>query len=381
MMTIREYEKIYKEDCPNFDELTKFAAADNFFDLRWRCVQAKNYVGVIRLPSGFQIEILPKIDAPEDKLRGLVVKMLSDMNDFNCKKFSKAELDTARLTLYEIFIGIYLEMILELVKRGLKSSYLLREDNLKILKGKLLISLNIRRNFAHREKFFVKFDEYSINCPEHHLIKSALTKILHTTHEQKNFRLTTRLLTDFDSVEQSFNYAADFSAITHNRQNRDYLPAMAWTKIFLSAKSFTPFAGKSEVLALLFPMEKLFESYIAKHVKKIFSDSFTIRTQVKEKSLFDEPKNSFMLKPDILLESSDEKIIFDTKWKLNISESDMYQMFAYSKRYNAKKIFILCSPNVEGNFYSTTDGLNVTIFPVDVFDIDNSLKKIPCHSK
>ena len=49
-MIVREHEKIFSDDCPHFDELRNFAEAGDFFNLGWRYVQAKNYVGVIRLP-------------------------------------------------------------------------------------------------------------------------------------------------------------------------------------------------------------------------------------------------------------------------------------------------------------------------------------------
>lgn len=378
MMTIREYEKIFSADCPHFDELAKFAQASGFLSLSWRYVQAKNYVGVICLSSDFQIEILPKLDAPDDKLRGLVVEMLRTCKDLPGKKFFNASLDTARLELHEIFISVYLETVSELIKHGLKSSYVVNEDNMNFFKGKLLVNENFRRNFAHREKFFVAYDEYGIDCPEHRLIKATLIKILRTTHDQKNFRLTTQLLADFDSIPQSDNFAKDFSRLTHDRNNRTYEFLMAWTKIFLRGKSFTSFAGKHEAQALLFPMEKLFEDFIAEHVKKIFSDRFSVRTQIRENFLFDAPSNRYSLKPDILLESPDEKIILDTKWKLKISEDDMYQMFAYAKRYGAKKIFIICPPSDDdGNFFrSNADNLSVKIFRVDLFNVSTSLNKL-----
>ena len=106
---------------------------------------------------------------------------------------------------------------------------------------------------------------------------------------------------------------------------------MKWTEIFLRGESFTSFAGKSRAMALLFPMEKLFEAYVAENVKKYFSERFTVKIQAQEKFLFDEPRK-FGLKPDIILENDDERIILDTKWKLEPTESDMYQMFAYAKR-------------------------------------------------
>ena len=361
MLTIREYEKIYAADCPNFDELRNFAEAGEFFNLSWRYVQAKNYVGVIRLPSGFQIEILPKLDAPNEKLRGLVVEMLRTLKDFSCKKFLNAELDTARFDLYKIFIRLYLEMISDLVKRGLKSSYVEREDNLKFFKGKFLVNENLRRNFAHRERFFVSYDEYGIDRPEHRLIKAALLKL-------RREKLARRLLIYFDSVAASFNYQKDFAAISIDRTNREYQAVMNWTRLILSGKSFTPFGGKSEAVTLLFDMNKLFEAYVAEHIKKYFSDRFTVKIQAQEKFLFDEPRR-FGLKPDIILEG-DEKIILDTKWEFEISAGDVYQMFAYAKRYDVKKIYLLCPPQVEEIIYRAAD-FEVEIHGVDLFNIVN----------
>lgn len=361
-MIVREYEKIYSADCPNFDELRKFSCASEFFNLNWRYVQAKNYVGVIRLPSGYQIEILPKIDAPNEKLRGLVIEMLRTLKDFSCKKFLNAELDTERLPLYEIFIQIYLEMISDLVKRGLKSSYTLREENLNFFKGKLLVNEDLRRNLTHRERFFVAYDDYNIDRPEHRLIKAVLLKL-------RQNKLARRLLNHFDSVDTSKNYSKDFAAISIDRTNREYQAVMNWTRLILSGESFTPFIGKSEAVTLLFDMNKLFEAYVAEHIKKYFSDRFKVKIQAQEKFLFDEPK-SFGLKPDIILEG-DEKIILDTKWKREISPSDMYQMFAYAKKYGARKIFLLCPPQVNGNtFYRSTD-FEVQIFSVDLFNMNN----------
>lgn len=372
MKIIHEYEKIFGDDCEHFDELIKFTEASEFLSLGWQrqrgaYVQAKNYIGVIRLPSGFQIEILPKLNEHEDKLRGLVVEMLRSLKDFSYKKFLDADLDTTRFNLYEIFIRIYLEMVLELVKRGLRSSYTLREENLNFFKGKLLVRENIRHNIAHHEKFFVAFDEYNLDRAEHRLIKATLLKLFRTTTENK--RLVNRLLADFDSVPASTNYPKDFAEIFIDRQNSHYQAVMNWTKIFLRGESFSAFAGKTNVLALLFPMEKLFEAYVAKYIQKFFSDRFTVKIQAQEKFLFDTPK-SFALKPDILLEGN-EIIILDTKWKLEITSGDMYQMFAYAKKYDAKKIFLLCPPQVAGNIsYRSTD-FDVKIFCVDLFNMDN----------
>ncbi len=100
-------------------------------------------------------------------------------------------------------------------------------------------------------------------------------------------------------------------------------------------------------MAILFPMEKIFEDYIAFLFSK-YSDGFKIKVQDKSYFLVEkhngEPK--FRLKPDIVIDKeSIRKKIVDTKWKLidqfaekknyNISQADMYQLYAYGKKYTS----------------------------------------------
>ena len=63
------------------------------------------------------------------------------------------------------------------VHDGLRSSYLENEDNLRYYKGKLVVSEQIKRNIAHGERFFVKYDEYQVNRVENRLVKATLLKL------------------------------------------------------------------------------------------------------------------------------------------------------------------------------------------------------------
>lgn len=220
-----------------------------------------------------------------------------------------------------------------MVKRGLKSSYVVREDNLNVFKGKLLVKDNLRRNVAHREKFFVAYDEYGLDRPEHRLIKAALWRL-------KRVKSARRLLGAFESVATSTNCAKDFAALSIDKTNRDYKAVMNWTRLFLAEKSFTPFDGRVKALALLFDMNRLFEAYVAAHARKVFADKFTL----------------------------------DTKWEDAPTSADMYQMFAYAKRYGARKIYLLL-PATENAWYRTED-LTITIQGVEPLNVSSSLKTL-----
>ncbi len=401
--TVKEYDKIFAADIgkKNFDELIKFAKEFNgtddsddifkFIRLGYShgdFVQMKNYVGLIQLPSGFQIEILPKIYNGDNDLivKKIFIKMLRSLRHFKGRKLNDADLYTSKMPLYEIFIRMYLEMLLTLIKRGLKSSYTLREDNLNFLKGKLLFNQQIRYNTVHREKFFVRFDEYSLDRPEHRLIKSALIKLQQKSQNFTNRKLIYQMFAEFDFVEPSTNFAKDFAAVVIDRQNNEYKEIMRWTKIFLKDESVTSFAGISNAQALLFPMEKLFETYVAHCLRENLS-GYEVKLQVSEKYLFDAPQ-TFQLRPDILLEGVEKKFIADTKWKrlcnnpksnYGISQADMYQMYAYAKKYNISRV-ILLYPAVDffndKISYSAKDNVEVKIFFVDLLNMAKTISQL-----
>lgn len=72
-----------------------------------------------------------------------------------------------------------------------------------------------------------------------------------------------------------------------------------------------------------------------------------VSSQDKEHYLFMEPRIRFALRPDIVMKREQCIVILDTKWKsladnkrvnYGILQVDMYQMYAYSKKYNTFEI-------------------------------------------
>ena len=55
------------------------------------------------------------------------------------------------MPLLEIFISEFLRTVEHIVKRGLRSDYRQRQDNLFALRGKLLMSPHLRQNLLRRE--------------------------------------------------------------------------------------------------------------------------------------------------------------------------------------------------------------------------------------
>ena len=360
-------------------------------------VSIKNYVGLIQMKNGYQVQVLPKISFSDGEDPGntltkkIFLKMLRSMKDFPSKVFNDASLKVDRMNLYEIFINMYLQEVRQLVKRGIKSAYVGQEDNLRYYKGKLLVSQHIKSNIGHGERFYVAYDEFHPNRPENKLIKATLLKLQKLTSSAENSKEIRQLLTAFEMVEPSTNYQKDFSRVVIDRNTKDYEMLMQWSKVFLMNKSFTTFSGKNTSRALLFPMESVYESYVAQQMRKVFGpDGWEVSSQDKGYYLFEEPRKQFALHPDIVCTMGDRTIIMDTKWKslidnerknYGISQADMYQMYAYSKKYGASEIWLLYPYNEkmhEELVFETgeTSNTKIKLFFVDVANIEESLKRL-----
>ncbi len=364
-------------------------------------VKVNNYVGLIQLKSGYKIEILPKIDFTDEennKTKAIFLRMLKSLKDFSGKNFKNADLKISKMNLYEIFINMYLNDVRILVKNGLKSTYVTKEDNIKFYKGKLQVSQHIKMNLAHKEKFYMAYDEFLVDRAENRLVKATLLKLQKLTSSSQNSKEIRQLLIAFELVETSTNYEKDFSKISIDRNTKDYANLMRWSKVFLFNKSFTSFSGKVSSRAILFPMEKIFESYVAQQVRKKFlSDNWEVSIQDKGYHLFDEKneKNSrpiFSLRPDIVLRKENKIVILDTKWKRLIPESkknygissvDMYQMYAYAKKYEENgiipEIYVIYPKTkdmIETKYFESNDGVKVNIFFIDLVNIEESLEEL-----
>ncbi len=352
-------------------------------------ITAKNYVGVISMKDGTTIEILPKIysSVPGDSKK-LLIDMLKTLKNSPYKSLQTTRVDTDRLNIFEIFIRMFIDEIFAIVKHGLKCNYESVQENLNVLKGKLIFSEHIKHNLVHKERFFAEHDEYNANRPENRLIKSTLQYLYTKSKSAKNRNNIKILLDAFADISVSGNYDKDFSLCSNGRDMAKYSDALMWCRVFLKGESFTSFAGSSVAYALLFPMELLFESYIAALIRKSLV-GYRVSLQDRRHYLFDSPGKRFLMKPDIAVRSGREAVVLDTKWKIlsdgeknyGISQPDMYQMYAYQKKYSANGIVLIypMTDKVKSDKpieYTAKDGAVVKVRFVDLFDVKNSINKL-----
>ena len=345
-----------------------------------KVLQAQNYMGVIQTKDGTTIEILPKIQNVDDnKSKEILIKMLKTLKKSPFKNFNTANLKASKMPLLEIFISMFLEELSKLIQKGIKSDYVQKEENLKFLKGKLKISEQIKQNSVHKERFFVQYEEFNSDRIENRLIKTTLEYLYKKSKSNKNQQRIREFLFVFDEIKISHNIKTDFEKVKLNRQMKDYEQVLLWCKTFLLENSFSPYKGNDIAFALLFDMNLLFESYVYDYLRK--NGKFeNIKNQDKKHHLAYENQNGkFALKPDIVIDEG--KIIVDTKWKSlsleksnqGISQSDMYQLYAYGTKYeNCEKLYLIYPKDeVErGNLYHYYEDKKLPL-KILFFDLEN----------
>ncbi|CAM8658076.1 McrC McrBC 5-methylcytosine restriction system component [Oxalobacteraceae bacterium] len=314
-------------------------------------VELTSYVGVVRAPDGTQIEILPKIGkstaAGAEDARPILLAMLSSLPAFKHLQTSNAELQARKMPLLDVFIHEFLIATQQIVKRGLRGGYSSRQDNIFSLRGKLQFSTHLRENLCRRDRFFAEFDEFSSDRAENRLLHSALRCALSWASLPSNQHLARELSFVFSDIPVSKVPAVDLQLVRLDRDMGYYTDALAWAKLLLQGLSPLTGFGLNEAPSLLFPMQDLYEAFVAKHLKRQLEQQFKMHKQPRSFSLVKhDTEDWFQLKPDLLVsESSKNCMVLDTKWKLldsdknnasekyDLSQGDFYQMYAYGQNY------------------------------------------------
>lgn len=317
----------------------------------YRVVQVTSFVGVIRAPDGYQIEVLPKvgkaIGGGAMEARQLLIEMLCCLQGFRHVQTDNAKLSATRMPLLEVFIAEFLRSVEHIVKQGLRSNYSCRQDNLFALRGKLMMASHLRQNLYRADRFFTEHDEFSINRPENRLLHTALRRVLMLSASQAHQQLARELEFVFAEAPISIQPRIDFQRVRLDRGMGYYSDALAWARLILEEQSPLTGSGGHNAPSLLFPMEAVFEAFVSKHLAKQLMRPLVLKTQARSHHLVrHREQNWFCLKPDLLIrDTNKDLLVLDTKWKLldglkangtnkyGLAQGDFYQLQAYGQSY------------------------------------------------
>ena len=407
MYVFREYQRLSGLDETEYADLKDFALANptdrqgNYrpvLALEKGQLHTRNYVGVIQTRRGTVIEILPKVDfvdGDEERTRKAFLKMLRTYRGLRNAQFNETAISALRhFNMLDVFVRLFLANLVLLTQRGLARHYSNVEDNLPRLRGRIRFREHIRRNVANRARFYVAFDEFTADRPVNRLIHSAIHKLRPITHPD-NQQLLHQLRICFSEVPRSERPEVDWERHRIDRSMRHYDAVMAWVGLFLFNHGLATFSGKHVNQALLFPMEGVFEDYVADGFRRYQRD-YRVRTQGPQKAFTRiDGADAFYMKPDIaLVRSGEVRFVLDAKWKKidgnakdpkhGISQGDVYQLYSYGRKFGCATVALLYprtpefdSPlRYEFNDKVAGQRLDLFCFPFDVLHPDESVREI-----
>lgn len=311
-----------------------------------QCLKAGQVVGLLAASSQ-TLEILPKIDGDEATVRHALIRMLAVALDVRIADGELANLHAQRRDFLEILIGLFATRLLAAVRRGLPRRYLIHEDDLPRLRGKL----NVIRQFTHLairpDQLACRYDELSPDTPLNRLLKAATNRMAGIARSAANARRLADALARFEQVGDSPNPLRE--PVRLDRTNAAFHDLHQLARLFLSGDWQTTTSGAAQGFALLFPMNDLFEKFIGRSLVRTFGSGAARLQDRSHHALKNETESIFEMKPDALVEWNGT-VIIDTKWKelkhddqpkLGIDQRDVYQMLAYSQAYGANRLILL----------------------------------------
>ena len=320
-----------------------------------RQLRLGSMVGYMQSPDGTGIEVLPKtgfqVDKPE-RTRAVLQKMLGSDFSVSRKEYQSASLQTLDTPIHEWIFSMFLHELEQLLKRGLRFQYERIEGQERFIRGQLNIVKQMRQTPAKATEFNISYDLFSPNRLENRLIKTALICVLNACKEAENWRSANEFSHYFDEIPTIEKPLMLLGNWEQSKALKHYQSIYPWCELILKNLNPAFVKGMYQGIALMFPMERLFESYVTRVLERSTIRGAELKSQASSQSLVvhapvddDQPKKWFQLRPDLLLTVNQQVSVIDLKWKLlnralssgedkySIGQGDMYQLFAYGQKY------------------------------------------------
>jgi len=323
-----------------------------------KAVKFTQFVGIVRV-GGRDIEVLPKLedpalDPPVGVIRHNLLQMLLVAHDVPVTPAGNAATVSQYASWLDVFIQMFCSELASAARRGLPKRYRLCEENLLALQGRLLVHDQMRRSAAERAWLACEFDELDENHDLSQLLKLALQRMLTLSRSMATQRALRSLLVSFGAVADRSPAGDWWRHVRVDRLTADLGRSVQLAQLFLSGLSPGLTKGDRGAYALLFDMNRLFESYIARRLRSSLADShFEVKLQSAKHHLVraeGERTGLFRLRPDlVVMDGLAVACVGDTKWKrlapeerkLGVSQTDLYQMLAYANRYACSKTWLI----------------------------------------
>lgn len=331
-----------------------------------RHLTARQAVGVVAA-RGCSLEVLPKVDPalPDEKaatVRARLVHMLDVALGLGLSTGEAAAMARDADSLLDIFIALFAERLLAEVRRGLPRQYRACEDDLRALRGRLDVVRQFTHHAVRPDRLACRFDELASDTALMRVMKACV--LLCARHArgagtQRKLAELRFLLADVADVPPKLLRWDD---VRIDRTSRRWKALLDLARLLLGARWQQTHVqgGAPDGISLLFPMNELFERYVAEQMRRALAPrGLEVVAQGGLQYCLGpwQPEEAcratvFRTKPDLIVRRAGRAVaVIDTKWKMlaadpldgkgGIDQADVYQLMAYARVYMCDRVMLL----------------------------------------
>ncbi len=309
-------------------------------------ISTQNFVGTIKYKR-FQLDILPKLlkknnDTDYSTVLHSLIFMLSYTKKLDITTNS-GKLSESKNPFLEILIREFAQSLYDCLKRITPKRYVNEENNLNYLKGKLKFNENIKYNSANEARFYCQFDEFSENNILNQLFLYVATCLYSISRDSKNKKILKLIIDYFCDIKFVHFNRYNIQKIRLSKNQQMFAKPFSLAKMFIEKSSVDISKNSIQNITLLWDMNILFEEFIYEVLKRntklnpVYQKGKRLLIETDSNKKYG---NTFA---DMYVEQDNNKIIIDTKYKINSGENndfkneDIYQLMTYCLIHNSKK--------------------------------------------
>ncbi|MGW2304682.1 McrC family protein [Streptomyces sp. NPDC001809] len=233
-----------------------------------------------------------------------------------------------------------------LLRHGLRSDYLTREDDLPVVRGRLLADRQLVRHHGRLDRLACRFDEHDADILDNRICARAVALAARTARSPEVRGRARRAAARFAAHAPGDlgDLRAAVALPDYHRHNEHYRPAHLWSRLLLSGGGIRDLfaGGPLASRAFLVDMNQLFEAFMTRLLREgAAAAGMHAEAQSRQRRvLFDEATGGpySEVRPDLLvsgtLDGEPVRRPVDVKYKLydqrKLSTQDLYQAFLYA---------------------------------------------------
>lgn len=309
-------------------------------------VQATSWVGVVRFEQ-FTVQVTPKLAGGNLGLAAMLA-WTSGLDALRRNQGVRT-LDPAQQGhLFDLIALLFAQACDRIVRAGLLHDYVELEDDLPVVRGRLLAAQQVRRRFGRVDRLECRFDDHLSDVLENQILAAVLGLCRPRVQHPKTRLHIHRLHTLFATVctGDALDLAHPFDDVIYHRLNEHYREAHALACLIAEGLQIEDLlaSGQTRSFAFLLDMNRLFESFVAKVVAVALAGTgYRLHPQHQDRSVIwnvTQQRPYTHIRPDLLVTTPDGRhMVIDAKYKLyderTVAAGDLYQSFLYAHAYGA----------------------------------------------